>query len=92
MEELTGETPDISEYLDFTFYDYVLVHENAGVGEQILCRWLGISHRVGSQLTYYVIKSNRQVISRSSVQRLSKVERSTEKYKTLCKQFDESLT
>ena len=25
LEQLTGETPEISEYLDFTFYDWCLV-------------------------------------------------------------------
>ena len=28
---LTGETPDISQYLDFGFYDWVWYKENAGL-------------------------------------------------------------
>ena len=68
IEQLTWETPDISKYLDFLFYDYVLVHKNAGLGEQILCWWLGVAQQVGSQMMYYVIKANGQVIARSSVQ------------------------
>ena len=31
LEEVTGKTPDISEYLDFGFYDYVWFRENAGL-------------------------------------------------------------
>ena len=30
IESVTGETTDISEYLDFGFYDSVWYHENAG--------------------------------------------------------------
>ncbi len=48
MEQVTGETLDISEYLDFGFYDHVSFWDNAGLGEIQLGRWLGVSHRVGS--------------------------------------------
>ena len=30
LDKVTGETPDISEYLDFGFYDYVWFIENPG--------------------------------------------------------------
>jgi hypothetical protein len=33
MEQVTGETPDISEYLDFGIYDWVWFKDNAGLGE-----------------------------------------------------------
>ena len=33
LEYITGETPDISEYLDFTFYDWVTYRANSGLGE-----------------------------------------------------------
>ena len=32
LEALTGETPDIYQYLDFGFYDQVWFKEDAGVG------------------------------------------------------------
>ena len=47
VEMLTGETPDISEYLDFGFYDWVVFKKNAGLGEAKLGRWLCVSHKVG---------------------------------------------
>ena len=48
IESLTGETTDISEYLNFGFYDSVWYHENAYLGERLPGCWLGVSHRVGS--------------------------------------------
>ena len=36
MEIITGETPDISEYTDFSFYDWVTFKQNAGLGEIVL--------------------------------------------------------
>lgn len=62
IERVTGKTPDILEFLDFIFYNHVWVHENAGLGEQIFCRNLGASHRLGDQMTYYVLKANGQII------------------------------
>lgn len=43
LEIITGETPDITEYLDFGFYDWIIFRGNAGMGEPELGRWLGIS-------------------------------------------------
>ena len=33
LERITGDTVDISEYLDFGFYDWVWYRDNAGLGE-----------------------------------------------------------
>ena len=44
LEIITGETPDISEYLDFGFYDWILYKSNGGVTAPELGRWLGVSH------------------------------------------------
>ena len=35
IEKVTCETPYISEYLDFRFYDWVWYKDNAGVGDNI---------------------------------------------------------
>jgi hypothetical protein len=31
LEQVTGETPEISKYLDFSFYDWVRYRDNAGL-------------------------------------------------------------
>jgi hypothetical protein len=47
IERLFGETPDISEYLDFGFYDWVWYKENAGLGPIKLGKFLGVSDSTG---------------------------------------------
>ena len=42
LESLTGKTPDISEYFDFAFYDWVWFNKDAGIGEAMLGRFLVI--------------------------------------------------
>ena len=53
IERITGETPDISEWLDFDIYDLVWIWDNSDAKENpILARWLGVAHRIGSFLCY----------------------------------------
>lgn len=71
-EQVTGKTPDISEFCDFDFYDLVWYHvgnhhdfekENRALG-----RWLGVSHRVGSDMCYWILTKTGQVIAETTVQ------------------------
>ena len=67
LEQLTGETPEISEYLDFTFYDWCWYIDNARLGEMKLGRWLGVSHCVCSSMSYWILTQKGNVISRTMV-------------------------
>ena len=67
LEQLTGETPEISEYLDFTFYDWWWYNDNAGLGETKLGQWLGISHRVGSLMSYWILTQKGNIILHTMV-------------------------
>ena len=56
LEKITGDTVDITEYLDFAFWDLVWFGDDLKNGPA-LGRWLGVLHRIGSALCYYIIKS-----------------------------------
>ena len=73
IELVTGENVEISEYQDFGFYDQVWYHENSGLGERLHGRWLGVSHRIGSLMSYYILTQTGSVISRTTVQRVTKL-------------------
>ena len=45
---VTGKTVDISEYLDFGFYDQVWFHDDVDLGQQRPGRWLGVTERQGN--------------------------------------------
>jgi hypothetical protein len=91
LEQLTGETPDISEYLDFGFYDWVWYKDNAGVGDNMFGRWLGVSHRIGNLMSYWILTSNGRVISRTTVQRVTNLEMTTTEVKQRIHEFDERI-
>ena len=56
LEQVSGRTPDISEYLDFDFYDLVWYfpekHPSISKENRSLARWIGVAHRVGSGMCY----------------------------------------
>jgi hypothetical protein len=56
VEVLTGETPDISEYLNFDFYGWVkYYYPHIGLADNVfLGRWLGVAHNVGQAMNYWI--------------------------------------
>ena len=89
--DVSGETPDISEYLDFGLYDEVWYKDNAGTSPYEPGRWLGVSQRTGRLMTYYVLTQRATVISRSTVQRVTNLELSTTSVKETFRAFDTNI-
>lgn len=81
LEIITGITPDISEYLDFPFYSWVWFRTNAGLGIRTLGRWIGVSHRRGPAMTYWILPVSGIPISCDSVQRVTNAEQHTDDVK-----------
>ena len=82
LEKITGESVDITEYLDFGFYDWIWFKDNAGLGETKLGRWLGVSHRVGTLMSFWILTADGQVMSRTTVQRVTNLEQQTTEVKS----------
>ena len=91
VEQLTGKTPDVSEYLDFGFYDWVWYKNNAGVGDNMFGRWLGVSHRVGNLMLYWILTNHGRVISRTTVQRVTNLVMTTTEVKQRSQEFDNRI-
>jgi hypothetical protein len=62
MEQITGKTLGISEYLNFGFYDWIWYKDNAGLGENKIGRWLGVAHQVGNLMSYWILAITEHVI------------------------------
>ena len=91
IEIITGETPDISEYIDFGFYDWVTYRTNAGLGELSLGRWLGVSHKIGQAMSYWILTVTGRVISCTTVQRLTNLEQSTDEWKDRMERYTTAI-
>ena len=68
-EHVTGNAPDISEYLDFSWYTPLWHYDNIDWPEQkaTLVRWLGVAHRIGQDMCNWVLAKNAQGLVRSTV-------------------------
>jgi hypothetical protein len=90
-EVTIGRTPDISEYLDFAWYDTLWYYDESAEFPQErrkLGKWLGVVHHMGQALCYYILNENARVIVRSTVQALTKDEFNLENVKEQIKSLD----
>ena len=71
LEIIIGETPDISEYINFDVYDWVVYRSNAGLGEVEVACWLGVSHGVGRLMSYWLLPESGIPVSAPTVQRMT---------------------
>ena len=76
---VTGDITNIAELLDFAFYDQCLYKENAGLGKTHIVKWLGVSHRIGPLMSYWILTAQGTLISRTTVQRITHIETQTAK-------------
>jgi hypothetical protein len=73
-ELVTGNTPDISQYTDFAWYDNVWYFDQEAAfpeNRKKLAKWLGVAHTVGQALCYYLLPPSGKPIVRSTVQPVS---------------------
>lgn len=91
IEAITGETPDISEYLDFAWYDWVWFKENAGLGVPKLGRFLGIANASSNLMTFHILPESGRPVAAGTVQRVTELELQTDAVKERVKQFTEKI-
>ena len=97
MEEITGQTTDISDWLDFEFYDTVWVLNRTSIkmdtvdDERLPAKWLGVSHHVGSDLSYWLLLGSGKIVSRTSVQHVTQSDMRDDILKKRIDEFEETL-
>eukprot|EP00957_Ditylum_brightwellii_P149605 11392259-Ditylum_brightwellii.AAC.1 len=91
LTKVTCETVDISEYLDFDFYDKVWCKDSAGLSPQESGRWLGVSHHTGRLMCYHILTQRGTVVSRSTVQWVTNLEQATEEVREIFIKFDAEI-
>jgi hypothetical protein len=95
-EQVTGKTPNISEWLDFQFYDLVRwwdLPNKPNINDEMkqLGRWLGVSHHVGSGMCYWILADSGQVVSKTSVEHVTLKDYLSEDTKVKVKDFENKL-
>lgn len=93
-EWMHGHTPDISEYIEFDMYEPVWFFDNEEAfpdDTKQLGRWLGVAHKVGQAMTYYIMKQNGEVIVRSTVSAVEADDIDTISFKEKLRMLDEGI-
>jgi hypothetical protein len=91
---VTGETPDISKWIDFKFYEQVWYYNQKKIGidgsGRRLARWLGVAHRIDSDFCYWLILESGKIIARTTVQYVVRKEYLNDDVKLKIERFDRS--
>jgi len=92
-EIISGNTPDISEFLEYEWYQPVWYYEPSTFPEQEkhLARWIGIAHRVGQAMCYWLLPKSGIPIARTTIQAISEMELSQDNIKEQLKDYDEVI-
>jgi hypothetical protein len=92
-EILTGNTPDISEFVEYEWYQPVWYFEPSAFPEQrkYLARWIGIAHRVGQAMCYWLLPASGVPIARTSIQAITKAELQTASTIQLIQTYDQTI-
>jgi Reverse transcriptase (RNA-dependent DNA polymerase) len=92
-ELVTGETPDISEWIEFSFYEPVWYHTaDLFPGQRRnLGRWMGVSRNVGQAMCYWVLARTGEIVARSTVQHLTADELASPDVKAQLDDFDANV-
>ena len=86
-EAVTGNTPDISEYLDFDFYGWVW-YWDLGDKKAKLGRWLGVNRHVGQALSLHILKGDGRIITSTTVQNVTQKDALLPAVQDMMRSFD----
>jgi len=92
-EVLTGNTPDISEFLEFSWFQPVWHYEPSAFPEQnrYIARWIGVPHRVGQAMCFWILPISGTPIARTTVQAIEKLELETIEVKSKLVAYDKAI-
>jgi len=97
MEEIAGQTTNISNWLDFGLYNTVWVLNRTSMkmdrvyDKRLPAKWLGVLHHVGSDLSYWLLLGSGKIVSRTNVQHVTQSDMRDDILKQRIDEFEETL-
>ena len=92
-ELVTGNTPDVSEYLEFEWYQLIWYYETHAFPEdkRLIGHWIGVAHQLGQAMCYWILPASRVPITRTTIQALTDDEVATVEVQQTVKAYNESI-
>jgi hypothetical protein len=93
FELVTGNTPDISEYIAFKWYQPVWYHDNSTFPEPTrhIARWIGVAHKVGQAMCFWILPNSGVPIARTTLQAIDEAELPSPVVQDLLKAYDREI-
>ena len=88
---LTAKTPDISQYLDFGWYDWIWYRTNAGLDVPKLGRFLGVAKSASNMLTFHILPDSGIPIQAGTPQQVTEPEKQTDVVRKRIKNFSDKI-
>ena len=92
--KIHGMSTDISDICEFEFYKWVMFNDSQATFPETkfhVGRWLGHAVDVGSALTYKILKSNGQLVPRSTIRHLTLDKLENPDHIAMTKAFDDNI-
>lgn len=92
-ELVTGNTPDISEYLAFRWYQPVYYFDAAAFPEEreLIGRWLSVAHNIGQAMCFWILPKSGVPIARTTVRAITDPEMQSIQVQQDLTSFDETI-
>lgn len=71
FEKVKCYTPNITEFINFSWYEWVWYHDPVLLDKINRGRWLGPAHNINQGCAFHILKQNGEAVTRSSVVALS---------------------
>jgi hypothetical protein len=92
-ELVTGNTPDISKYIAFHWYQPVYYYDSTVFPEEreLLGRWLGVAHSIGQAMCFWILPKSGVPIAQTTLRAVSDAELQSNQVLQELNSFDESI-
>ena len=91
---ITGSIGDISELAEFQWYEWIYFRDTTEsflLPEETLGRYIGPSYNVDSKMSMWILKDNRQVVSRTTLRSLTEAKIASDVKKSKRKVVDDFI-
>ena len=90
-EKIHGRMPNITEYIQYQWFEWVWYSDVESSDDEDLGRWLGPALHAGRGHTSYILKRNGEVITRSSLRPMKEGEIDSPETKRRCEDFTKEM-
>jgi hypothetical protein len=92
-ELVTGNTPDISEYIAFSWYQPVYYYDRTNFREEreLIGRWIGVAHNKGQGMCFWILPKSGIPIARTTLRAISEAELQVDAVKQDLGSYDQAI-